>query len=365
MRIVEVIDSATVGGAEENTALMAAELARRGHAVLLLSPQGPFTRRFDALPGVETERVPLRTGLIRARAALGRILEVWRPDLVHSHMLRADVVMALQGRRTPYLRLSHVHNMFDREVPSPLRRAAYRLLAAWAYRRFDGVLPVSEHVRGFLASYLGVSGERVRVVPNGIDATGFRRRAVAGPVPSVAKRVVLTVGRLDENKGQELVIRALARLGRSDLQLWIVGTGPREEALRRELRQRGVDGRLLGRRDDVPALMACAAVVVQASRWEALPNTVLEALALGRPTVATAAGGTGEAVRDGETGWLVPVEDVEALAGALAQALDDPAEASRRGARGRDLVDARFTIGAAAEALLTHPAVADRGPAVA
>ncbi len=361
MRIVELIDSATIGGAEENTALMARELARRGHQVLLISPEGPYTERFDALEGVRTARAPLRGPLEPARAALAQILHADAPDLVHSHMLRADVLLARQGRRTTYLRCTSLHNMFDREIPSRLRRLVYRGLAIWSYRRFDAILPVSEYVRRYAQAYLRVKDQKVRVVPNGIDATSFRHRAADDhAVPKTDGKVVLSVGRLDRNKGQELLLQAMARSRRRDVEVWLVGKGPREAMLRQLALQLPVPVRFLGWRDDVPALMARADVVVQASRWEALANTVLEALALGRPVVATDAGGTSEAVVDGETGWLVAVEDVEALARAIDHALEDPGEAARRGERGRTRVDEHFTIEAAASLLLSHPAVQGR-----
>ncbi len=371
MRILEVIDSATVGGAEENTALLAAALARRGHVVALASPEGPYTDRFDALRahGVTTLRLPLRGPLRAARAELLAFARQWQPDLVHSHMLRADVAVAMLGARTPFRRASSVHNIFRLEVPSRPRRALYRLLAAWAYRRFDAVLPVSAFVGEYLRSYLHVPAGRIAVVPNGIDADGFRTRAAGGPTSSVPPtppggRVLLSVGRLDHNKGQELVIEAAAHLRRPDLRVWLAGTGPRDVRLRALARERGIACELLGRRDDVPALMARADVVVQPSRWEALPNTVLEALALGRPVVATATGGTPEAVEHGRTGWLVPVDDVVALARAVAQALDDPALARALGEAGRRRVDERFTIARAAELLLSHPGLQppQRGP---
>jgi glycosyltransferase involved in cell wall biosynthesis len=371
MRVLELIDSATVGGAEENTALLARELSRRSHTVLLASPEGPYTARFDALrgEGVETARLPLRGPLLAASRELRALIATWKPDLVHSHMLRADAASAMQGARVQYLRASSVHNMFKLEVPSLPRRTLYRMLATWSYRRMDAVLPVSDHVGEYLADYLRVPRAKLRTVPNGIDAEGFRARAAASSgalpatPPALGARVVLTVGRLDHNKGQELVLRAAAALARPDLQVWFAGTGPREAELRALARDLRIACALLGRRDDVPALMRRADVVVQPSRWEALPNTVLEAMALARPVVATAAGGTPEAVRDGVTGWLVPVDDVEALAEAIGAALDDPLAASARGEAGRRLVDERFTIGRAAELLLQHPHLARRLPA--
>jgi len=361
MRIVQLIDSATVGGAEENTALMASELARRGHQVLLLSPEGPYTSRFDALEGVRAARLPLRGPLEPARAALREALWEYQPHLVHSHMLRADVLLARQGRKTSYLRCTSLHNMFDREIPGRLRRLIYRGLAIWSYRRFEAILPVSDYVRRYAQAYLRVKDRKVRVVPNGIDAEGFRSRAGDDlAVPATSSKVVLSVGRLDRNKGQELVLRAARALDRGDLEVWFAGTGPQEGELRRLAADLGVSCLFLGRREDIPALMARADLVVQASRWEALGNAVLEALALGRPVVATRAGGTPEAVIDGATGWLAEVEDVSGLAMAMREVLDDPGEALRRGERGRALVDERYTIQAAAETLLAHPAVAKK-----
>ena len=356
MRIVELIDSASLGGAEENTALTARELARLGHEVLLISPEGPFTDRFDALAGVQTRRLPVRGPLAAARQELRKALGTFAPRLVHSHMLRADALLAMQGARAPYLRFSTIHNMFDREVPQPARRLAYRALALWSYRRFDAVLPVSEYVREYARHYLRVRRARMRVVPNGIDAEEFRRRAADDlAVPASAAKVILSVGRLDHNKGQELVLRAAARLERGALEVWLAGVGPCEASLRALAADLELPCRLLGRRDDVPALMQRADLVVQASRWEALPNTVLEALALARPVVATRTSGIVEVVQAGQTGWLTEVDDVEGLCVAMREALDDPQEGARRGESGRRLVDQSFTIQSAVASLLAHP----------
>jgi glycosyltransferase involved in cell wall biosynthesis len=360
MRIVELIDSASLGGAEENTALMARELARLGHEVLLLSPEGPFCDRFDALNGVTSQRLPLRASLGAARKALRSALTEFAPQLVHSHMLRADTLLAMQGAKTPYLRFCSIHNMFDREVPQRVRRVFYRALAVWSYRRFDAVLPVSQYVRDYARSYLRVKAARMQVIPNGIDAEEFRRRSADGlAVPPSAAKVLLSVGRLDHNKGQELVLQAAAALRRDELEVWLAGVGPREASLRRLAADLGVRCRLLGRRDDVPALMARADLVVQASRWEALPNTVLEALALGRPVVATRTGGIVEVVHPGETGWLAEVEDVTGLCAAMEEVLSNPDEAGRRGEKGRSLVDESFTIQTAVASLLSHPRLRD------
>ncbi len=125
----------------------------------------------------------------------------------------------------------------------------------------------------------------------------------------------------------------------------LLGTGgyrPRLEAMAREL---GVAGRVsfLGSRPDVPAVLRRARVAVLASHGEGLPNGVLEAMAAGLPVVATDVGGTAELVEDTVTGWMVPPRDVEALGGAIARLVDEPAAAARMGVAGRGRVEERFT----------------------
>jgi glycosyltransferase involved in cell wall biosynthesis len=101
---------------------------------------------------------------------------------------------------------------------------------------------------------------------------------------------------------------------------------------------------LLGARDDIPALLAAIDVFVLASHEEGLPNSILEAMAAGRPVVATNVGGVAEAVVDGMTGYLVPHADARALGAAVRRLLADPAAAAAMGRAGREHVAALFTM---------------------
>jgi glycosyltransferase involved in cell wall biosynthesis len=151
--------------------------------------------------------------------------------------------------------------------------------------------------------------------------------------------VVGSVGCLAPRKDYATLLDALALLrGRGrDFRVELVGDGPERAALEAHAASLGLSDRVrfLGERPDVDRLLPTMDVFVLSSREEGIPNALLEAMAAGRPSVATAVGGTPEVMRDGETGWIVPPRSPERLAAALEQALDDPAEAARRGDNAR------------------------------
>jgi glycosyltransferase involved in cell wall biosynthesis len=170
--------------------------------------------------------------------------------------------------------------------------------------------------------------------------------------------VFLYVGRLRVRKGVEVLLEAFAELAKSapEAELEIVGDGERRRQLERAVRRLGLDRqvRFLGRLDARAIrerMLACRGLVVP-STYEGMPLVVLEAMDASRAVVASAVSGIPEVVVDGETGWLVPPEDVAALVGALLAAARDPEEAARRGHNGRLRLDARFRPDHAAEAWL-------------
>jgi glycosyltransferase involved in cell wall biosynthesis len=126
----------------------------------------------------------------------------------------------------------------------------------------------------------------------------------------------------------------------------LIGEGRERPALEAQARRLGLTVRFLGERADVERLLPLMDVFVLSSREEGIPNALLEAMAAGRPCVATAVGGTPEVLADGRTGWLVPPADPAALAQALAQALGDRVEAARRGLAAREETTRRRSIGA-------------------
>ena len=257
---------------------------------------------------------------------LRRLLRAWAPDVVHAHGLRAGAFAALAAG--PGALVVTVHNAPPAAAPARVVHAALERLTA---RRADAVTWVS----GDLGARMRRAGAR--------DAGRAVVAAPAFPVPSAdqvaAARAsladgghpaVFAAGRLTAQKGFDVLIDAAARWQsrRPAPVLAIAGEGPLAGELGARAGAAGVSVRFLGRREDIPALMAAADVVVVPSRWEGQPLVVQEALRAGRPVVASRVGGipglTGE---DGAL--LVPPGDATALASAVLTVLDDRAAAAR------------------------------------
>ena len=198
----------------------------------------------------------------------------------------------------------------------------------------------------------GISLDRLTVIPNGVDLGPIDRaeprpRASIG-VPEQAF-LALFVGRLTAQKGLPTLFDAAERVGaaRPDWHLVLVGDGPDRTWLpQRVARSATLTDRVhwLGRRDDIPALLKTADVLVLSSLWEGMPNVILEAMAARRAVVATVVEGSEDLVVPGQTGWLVPPGDPESLSQALLDAADDPERCRRFGDAGRARIETELTL---------------------
>jgi len=351
VRVVHVVLSGDVAGGQ----LVALRLARAGrdagHAVSFVSPtDGPFLARARE-DGFPARVVTLRGALDpRALARLGRAFRAERAELVHTHgHFTVNVLARVAARIAGARGLSHMHieNAFragrGRALQVALDNATARLCFA--------IVAVSEATRGSLLRQ-GYPAGRLLTIPNGVEPVER-----ADPVRLVEAPAILEVARLAEVKGQSTLLEALATV---DAGAVLVGEdleqgGAYRSALERLAQTLGIRERVVfaGRRDDVPGLMAGCEVVCLPSRAEGLPLVLLEAMAQGKPVVASAVGGVPELVVDGETGLLVPPGDVEALAQALRRVLGDPELARRLGEAGRRRVRERFSAAAAADRVLS------------
>jgi glycosyltransferase involved in cell wall biosynthesis len=202
-----------------------------------------------------------------------------------------------------------------------LRQARDRTL-----RRVDALVCPSAYLASLAVAW-GVEGERVTVVPNAappLPAMPERDEARAGF--GVAGPTLAFAGRITRQKALDVALDALARV--NGVSLLVAGDGPDLPAVRRQATERGLDGRVrfvgsLGR-DDVLALFRAADASLLSSSWENFPHTVVEALAVGTPVIATAVGGVPELVRDGSNGLLVPAGDAGALADAIRRVVAEP-----------------------------------------
>ena len=316
-------------------------LRTRGHANLLACPPGSKVEAVARQRGFETRAVAMRGDLdLAAVAKLRRVCEERDPDLVHLHTGRATWLGGLAARWAE--RPAITTRRMDRRVKRNWRT---RLIYEHLVRRAVAIAPA-------VARCLTDAGVRdVVTIPSAVDPDALtdarpRDEVRAGlDVPREA-RLALVLAALVRRKGLDVLLRAFERLDVPGALLWIAGEGPERERLEEQARASGSGSRVrfLGRREDKAALLAAADVVCLPSRQEGLGVAALEAMAVGRPVVASRVGGLGEAVVHGRTGLLVEPEDEEGLAAALQRLLGSPEEAQRLGAEGPGRVAEGFRV---------------------
>jgi glycosyltransferase involved in cell wall biosynthesis len=235
-------------------------------------------------------------------------------------------------------------------------RSLYRTLAS----HVDGVIAVSDDTAAAFRRAVGYRGRNLVVVPNGVDAERYPaavdRHALRIQLGFRPEDHVMTmVGTFKRQKGHHFLVEAAAAVAPThpELHLLIVGDGELRDDIERQVERNGLKGRihLLGSRRDVPELLAASDSFVLPSLWEGLPIALIEGMASGLPVVATDVSGTSQVMIDGETGWIVPPSDAGALAGAIAEVLEDRDRAAARGAAARVRVASSFSAMTQAEQL--------------
>jgi len=335
------------GGAEQVVVNILRHLDRRRFepCVAMLAREFPE----HDLSGIEVlnDSNPRCWAGLRGRLRLWKALRRRGTDIVHSHARTGDkILLALAGPGSSKVVLTR-HNA----TPGRMRTGLGVRLADLAVDAWVGVSPsVSDFIRS-----VGVPAAKVATIPNGIDVGRF------GEIPEeVGPRVraelglrgdefmCLAVGALRREKSYPMMIRCVAAARRSEprLRLFIAGGGHGEAEVRRAIRETGQQDavRLLGRRSDVPALLKACDLYLSSSLYEGLPLAVCEAMAASRPVVGTLVAGVRDVVIDGQTGYLLPVEDEEGYARAILELAADPELRARMGAAGRARARERFSV---------------------
>jgi phosphatidylinositol alpha-1,6-mannosyltransferase len=311
--------------------------------------------------------------LLRLRARVRRVLRERRVDVVYvAHWRASGVAVRLadpRGRRvTRWVQAVHGSEVLSPLRGRGLRNALLRRLFRWTTARADAFVALGVH-QACLLERLGVDRRRVVVSPEGVDPARFQRvdgallEQVRARHRLEGRRVLLTVGRLVERKGHDMVIRVLPAIRRAvpDAVYLIVGTGPRERDLRELAASMGVAGSVLfcgavSERELAAYYHACDVFVMPSREVdgdvEGFGITFMEAAACARPCVGGRTGGVAEAVADGETGLLVDPHAAGEIAAAAVRLLTDPELARRMGAAGRRRVLAEFRYAQIAEHLL-------------
>ena len=337
MRVVFGITSRSWGGNEKWAAEAARGLAGRDHAVTALWSYEPVLRELSAR-GVPARRVRLWGDLNPVGfASLVRVLREERPDVLMLTKQReywmGGLAARLAGRPLVVLRLGLRRPLVD----DLKRRAAFGRLA-------DLIIVNSTAVRDTVLRSSWIDPERVRVLLNGV-ATGeinprlgqefLDRTGVPDGAP-----IVCGAGRLTRTKGFDILIEAFAIVRRDvpDARLVLLGEGGQREALDEHARRSGVEDAVIfaGHCDDVRAVLSRVHAYALSSRNEGMANTLLEAMSVGAPIVATDVSGTREAVKHEEHALVVRPEDPESLASSIARLLKDRELAERLGRRARE-----------------------------
>jgi len=306
--------------------------------------------------------------LFAAVAELQELLRTRSADLLLCHGYKANIVGRLAARRAglPVVAVSRGW------TGESARVRLYERLDRWHLKFLDRVVCVSDG-QAAKVRRAGVPEEKIRVIRNSVlsdivhkpECGALRNYFATGLELS---EVVVAAGRLSPEKGfAVLVDAAVAVLRESPTAGFIVfGEGGERHALERRIRELGIADRFVlpGFLDALDSVLPAADVVVLPSFTEGLPNVVLEASAAGVPVVATAVGGTPEAIREGGTGYLVPSGDPAPLAERIVQLLRDPSARRRMGIAGREFVrsDFSFESQAAAYLELAESLVAQRFP---
>jgi glycosyltransferase involved in cell wall biosynthesis len=376
-RVVFFTDTAGIGGAEDVLAHIVANAERsRWSARVMLSDRAAVTPLAERLQdtGVPVDRLPVSPQIPWQKRFLVcvRYLVRVRPDVLYVN--RPSMGHGLPGimagwlGRVPRI-IVHEHfvppsnGMANPAHPAAVGAGRRRGGPGWDAGRFRRTIPAriarwvivpSNVIRTLCVAHYGYPPDRTRAVRFGIDVDGV----AASVVDAAGLRlelglsedapVVFCAARFTAEKGHGVLLQAMAVVAREypSAVLVLAGDGPLRGAVETESRRRALEDRVrfLGQRGDVPRLLAASDVVVVPSLWESLPRVVLEAMALGRPVVASAVGGIPEAVLDGETGLLVPAGDPQRLAEVVVDLLRAPARRTALGEAGQRRARADFSL---------------------
>jgi L-malate glycosyltransferase len=353
VRVAYCIDNMGIGGTELNAVRTAERLDRSRFdvSVICLQDGGPLVARYAAA-GVRVIPLPIQrlygVGAVRQGLRLARLLAEMDIQIVHSHDMYNNVfaTMCARAARTPVI-------IASRRWWRSAAARRYRVANTLAFRFAQCVVANSPAVALSLQTEDGVRPERIAVVPNFVDDAAFvplsaekradRRRALGVPTDAF---IVGVVANLSPVKDHGTLLQAVALLAprRPELHAVLVGDGECRPALESLTRTLGLENRVhfVGRQPNEPNLHCLFDVSVLCSVSEGFPNSIIEAMAAGRPVVATNVGGVGDAVSDGETGLLVPPSKPCRLAAAIEELLLDPGRRCVFGAAARERARARY-----------------------
>lgn len=335
MRVLHLHRMRGIGGSERHLLALLPALAGRGIEPVFVGLDDPGWKADDFYGALQVPAIRIPAPRDVDPLLLARVVRATRADVVHTHLVHADVYGGVAAKLRGARLVSTKHN------DDPFRLGPFRHVERGLSRLADRVIAITDALRDFTVERVGVDAAKVETIHYGLDdlpaAWGVNP---PDDVPADA-RVLLSVARLTQQKGIDVAIRALPLLP-EDSVLVVLGEGPERATLEELARELGVGNRVFlpGRVPDVAAWLRRATVLVHPARWEGFGLGVLEGMLAGLPVVASRVSSLPELVVDGETGVLVRPDDPSALALGVAKALELP----RLGEAGRERARREFSV---------------------
>ncbi len=349
LNILHLIETSEPGGAETVLAYIASNLDKdRYNSIACVLEKGWLTNHLDSL---SIPYVMIENKLSYDPVFLFKLLRLIRRehiDLIHSHEFMMTVYGAVAAKLAHIPHIGTLHGKVY--YPDKQRRVNMLRIAAKLCTR---LIAVSKDLNRFLVELLGVPADKIETLYNGINLDKYRsaksRDETKQSLGLQNQSIVIgTVGSLFEVKGLPYLLEATAQLKEKypDISLFIAGEGNQEDALKTkadDLRL-GDTVKFLGFRDDIPNILHAVDIYVCSSVSEGLSLSILEAMAMSKPVIATDVGGNPELILDGVNGLLVPPRDSGKLADAIAQLIDHPERRLEFGMKSREIVESRFSL---------------------
>jgi glycosyltransferase involved in cell wall biosynthesis len=350
LRLLQITHDLDLGGLQQVVYNLCRTIDRTRFdvSVLCLREKGRFAPDVEAL-GIPVLQLEQKTNGVDylAFTKVARLLKALQIDVIHTHNTQPFIdgtIGALIGRVRTIVHTDHARSFPD--------KTRY-MVAEWAMSQFAyRVVGCSDHTSKQLVAYEKISPRKIRTIVNGIDGSRFDvsidKSALRRELGIAAEGAVIGLAvRLSDQKGITFLLRAMPAILRQHPQttLLIAGDGDLQADLQAEARALGIAERVVfcGARKDIPQILKLLDLYVLPSKWEGLPMVILEAMAAGCPVVATDVGGNSSAVVNGKTGVLVPAQDPEALATAVATVLGSQQTRLAYAASGRARFLEKFT----------------------
>jgi glycosyltransferase involved in cell wall biosynthesis len=354
--MMQIIDDASMGGAENHTRLIAKEFARRGYKILFLSPPGPLVERFQRLKEIEGADVEVLTTpliskhymnpflgfdlihLIKAIRLLRNCIREKQIQIIHSHKHPVDFLVAMATRTLPSVKkITTIHSMENKDKFWPWRRWRYYFIKR-SLMQFDYVFTVSESVRVNTIRYFSLPPQKVVTVMNGIDLSELKPDLSADEVRRRYKILsghfaILSVGKIEYRKGQDILLRAIGSIikrGGLDRKISVLFVGNSNPSSRRKLsllsKELEIEENVIWitYEPNIANLLQIADLYIQPSRWDPLPRALIEAMGMGICSIGSNVDGIQELIEHEKTGLLFKNESVENLTYQMKKALTHP-----------------------------------------